>query len=68
MYARKEEYHVPVLLKEAVDGLDIKPGGIYVDLTFGGGGHSGHFVNAHLDRSSGSHSGNRLSRKGFRRS
>ena len=40
MYARKEEYHVPVLLKEAVDGLDIKPGGIYVDLTFGGGGHS----------------------------
>ena len=33
-------YHVPVLLKEAVDGLDIKPGGIYVDLTFGGGGHS----------------------------
>ena len=35
-----QEYHVPVLLKEAVDGLDIKPGGIYVDLTFGGGGHS----------------------------
>ena len=40
MYTREEEYHVPVLLKEAVDGLDIKPGGIYVDLTFGGGGHS----------------------------
>ena len=40
MYARCEEYHVPVLLKEAVDGLDIKSGGIYVDLTFGGGGHS----------------------------
>ena len=40
MYAKCEEYHVPVLLKEAVDGLDIKPGGIYVDLTFGGGGHS----------------------------
>lgn len=35
-----EEYHVPVLLKEAVDGLDVKPGGIYADLTFGGGGHS----------------------------
>ena len=34
------EYHVPVLLKEAVGGLDVKPGGIYVDLTFGGGGHS----------------------------
>jgi len=31
---------VPVLLREAVDGLDIKPGGIYADLTFGGGGHS----------------------------
>ncbi|MBQ8454488.1 MAG: 16S rRNA (cytosine(1402)-N(4))-methyltransferase RsmH [Bacteroidaceae bacterium] len=40
MYAKSEEYHVPVLLKETVDGLDIKPGGIYVDLTFGGGGHS----------------------------
>ena len=33
-------YHVPVLLGESVDGLDIKPGGIYVDVTFGGGGHS----------------------------
>jgi len=33
-------YHVPVLLKESVDALDIKPDGIYVDLTFGGGGHS----------------------------
>ena len=31
---------MPVLLREAVDGLDVKPGGIYVDLTFGGGGHS----------------------------
>lgn len=40
MYAKCEEYHVPVLLKETVDGLDIKPGGIYVDLTYGGGGHS----------------------------
>jgi 16S rRNA (cytosine1402-N4)-methyltransferase len=35
-----ETYHVPVLLKESVDGLDIKPGGVYVDVTFGGGGHS----------------------------
>lgn len=35
-----EVYHVPVLLKESVDGLNIKPGGIYVDVTFGGGGHS----------------------------
>ncbi|MCM8567870.1 16S rRNA (cytosine(1402)-N(4))-methyltransferase RsmH [Gramella jeungdoensis] len=34
------EYHNPVLLKESVDGLDIKPDGIYVDVTFGGGGHS----------------------------
>ena len=33
-------YHTPVLLKESVDGLDIKPEGIYVDVTFGGGGHS----------------------------
>lgn len=40
MYAKCEEYHVPVLLSEAVNGLDIKPEGIYVDLTFGGGGHS----------------------------
>ena len=36
----KMEYHNPVLLKETVDGLDIKPDGIYVDVTFGGGGHS----------------------------
>ncbi len=34
------EYHNPVLLTESVDGLDIKPDGIYVDVTFGGGGHS----------------------------
>ena len=34
------EYHVPVLLKPSVDGLDIRPGGRYMDLTFGGGGHS----------------------------
>jgi 16S rRNA (cytosine1402-N4)-methyltransferase len=36
----KMEYHNPVLLNESVDGLDIKPDGIYVDVTFGGGGHS----------------------------
>lgn len=35
-----EGYHVPVLLKESVDALNIKPGGVYVDVTFGGGGHS----------------------------
>ena len=34
------EYHQPVLLNETVDGLDINPDGIYVDVTFGGGGHS----------------------------
>jgi 16S rRNA (cytosine1402-N4)-methyltransferase len=33
-------YHVPVLLKESIEGLNIKPQGIYVDCTFGGGGHS----------------------------
>ncbi|MFD0963497.1 16S rRNA (cytosine(1402)-N(4))-methyltransferase RsmH [Pseudofulvibacter geojedonensis] len=34
------EYHKPVLLKETVDGLNINPDGVYVDVTFGGGGHS----------------------------
>jgi len=34
------EYHNPVLLNETVDGLNIKPNGVYVDVTFGGGGHS----------------------------
>lgn len=34
------EYHNPVLLKECMDGLNIHPEGIYVDVTFGGGGHS----------------------------
>lgn len=33
-------YHIPVLLTESLNGLDIKPDGIYVDVTFGGGGHS----------------------------
>ena len=33
-------YHVPVLLKESVDGLNIGKGGVFVDVTFGGGGHS----------------------------
>ena len=33
-------YHVPVLLKESVDGMNIRPDGIYADMTFGGGGHS----------------------------
>lgn len=34
------EYHNPVLLTQSVQGLDIKPDGVYVDVTFGGGGHS----------------------------
>ena len=34
------EYHNPVLLTETVDGLNIQPNGVYVDVTFGGGGHS----------------------------
>ncbi len=36
----EQSYHTPVLLKETVDGLRINPDGIYVDCTFGGGGHS----------------------------
>lgn len=34
------EYHIPVLLGESVGGLSVRPGGVYVDATFGGGGHS----------------------------
>ncbi len=44
-----DTYHVPVLLKESVGGLDIKPRGIYVDVTFGGGGHSREIMSC-LDR------------------
>ena len=39
------EYHNPVLLHETVDGLNIKPDGVYVDVTFGGGGHSREILN-----------------------
>ena len=45
MITTAESYHVPVLLQESVDGLDIKPEGIYVDVTFGGGGHSREILN-----------------------
>ena len=40
MVITAETYHVPVLLRESVDGLAIQPDGVYVDVTFGGGGHS----------------------------
>jgi len=36
----EQTYHVPVLLRESIEGMNLKPGGIYVDVTFGGGGHS----------------------------
>lgn len=39
------DYHNPVLLKETVNGLAIKPNGVYVDVTFGGGGHSREILN-----------------------
>ena len=37
---KKIKYHIPVLLQECIQGLKIKPEGIYVDVTFGGGGHA----------------------------
>lgn len=40
MEEEESRYHVPVMLQECMDGLAIKPAGIYVDVTFGGGGHS----------------------------
>ncbi|TKB98255.1 16S rRNA (cytosine(1402)-N(4))-methyltransferase RsmH [Pedobacter cryotolerans] len=36
----EHNYHVPVMLKECIEGLNINPSGVYVDVTFGGGGHS----------------------------
>ena len=42
-------YHVPVLLKESIDGLQIRSKGVYVDCTFGGGGHSREILQ-HLDK------------------
>lgn len=40
MIKTAETYHVPVLLNESIEGLNIHPNGVYVDVTFGGGGHS----------------------------
>ena len=36
----EQTYHIPVLLHESIEGMNLKPGGVYVDVTFGGGGHS----------------------------
>lgn len=41
----EDNYHVPVMLQECIDGLAIKPDGVYVDVTFGGGGHSKAILN-----------------------
>lgn len=40
MATEEQTYHVPVLLNESIEGMNLQPGGIYVDVTFGGGGHS----------------------------
>ena len=40
MTIKADGYHIPVMLKQSIDGLNIREGGIYVDVTFGGGGHS----------------------------
>ena len=40
MAMEEQTYHVPVLLNESIEGMNLQPGGIYVDVTFGGGGHS----------------------------
>lgn len=50
MKAKDEQiYHVPVLLKQSIEGLNIQSAGIYVDVTFGGGGHSKEILK-HLDK------------------
>lgn len=51
MVKTAETYHIPVLLNESIDGLNIQPGGIYVDVTMGGGGHS-HEILKRLDANS----------------
>ena len=40
MNESEQTYHIPVLLNESIDGMNLHPAGIYADMTFGGGGHS----------------------------
>ena len=50
-----ESYHTPVLLNESICGLNIQPGGVYVDVTFGGGGHSREILRRMNDNAPGGH-------------
>ena len=50
MATEETTYHIPVLLKASVDGMDIHPNGTYVDVTFGGGGHSREILSRLGDR------------------
>lgn len=45
MSETEQTYHIPVLLNESIDGMNIQPGGVYVDVTFGGGGHTKEILN-----------------------
>ena len=55
-------YHIPAMLHETIEGLNIKPGGVYVDVTFGGGGHS----RAILERMREMEDGQKIKDKGLR--
>ena len=50
----EQPYHIPALLPQCLEALDIRPGGIYVDATYGGGGHSRAIIE-HLDAGCGGH-------------